>query len=102
MNYLDALDLRFPGAKVITHVIPGFPYAQRDCPFCERELGVVNAIHLQGDEEIYKAIMRCFNSQCGAFDEDAKKSYIKVYYSGEIALNMFELVLLRYAFEEKA
>jgi hypothetical protein len=83
-------------APVMSRVIPGYSYPERFCPYCERKVQVINAIHAEGDEEVYKAIMVCMNDECGAFDEPAKKAYLRVYYSCELAREMFEVVLLRF------
>lgn len=80
---------------VMAKIIPGFPYPPRFCPFCQRQLEVINAIHKTGEEEIFKAIMICENPECGAFDEEAKKAYARVYYSCTEAQHIFEAVLLR-------
>lgn len=80
---------------IIPRVIDGFPYPQRNCPFCERILEILNAVHLQGDEEIFKALMICRNPNCGVYDEPAKTAYLRVYYSSELALETFETTMLR-------
>jgi hypothetical protein len=67
-----------------------FPYTKRHCPFCERELTLVEAIHIQETPEDYKALFICFNNQCGAYDEDARQAYARVYYSSERAFHMLE------------
>jgi hypothetical protein len=89
------------GATFFPKVYPNFPYAQRFCRFCERELDVINALHNQDHPEIYKCIMICENPDCEAFDEEARKAYIRVYYSSEEALVLFESVFLRYQRIEK-
>lgn len=70
---------------LIGRKIPHFPYAERFCPFCERQLTLVEAIHVQEAPENYKALFICFNPDCGAYDEAARKAYARVYYSSELA-----------------
>lgn len=89
------------GAVVVPRVIENFPYPQRFCPFCEREITVVNAAHSIDEPIIYKCIYICDNPKCGAFDEEAKKAYARVYYSCEEALQAFETVMLKFRVEEK-
>lgn len=67
-----------------------FPYAQRFCPFCEKELTLVEAIHIQESLNDYKALFICFNKDCGAYDEEARQAYCRVYYSSNEAYQVLE------------
>ena len=67
--------------NLLSNVIKGFPYPAKKCPFCKGELQVVEAIHIKGQEEVFKALFICFNEKCGAYNEEASKAYVKVYYS---------------------
>lgn len=58
-----------------------FPYKELNCPFCERELTMVEAIHIESELEHYKALYICFNPECGAYDEAARRAYAKIFYS---------------------
>ena len=58
-----------------------FPYKELFCPFCERELTLIEAIHVENHLEHYKALHICFNKECGAYDEPARRAYAKIYYS---------------------
>lgn len=89
------------GRAILNRIIPGFPYVERFCPYCERLLDLENAIHLPGQEEVYKAVFMCHNTNCGAFDEEARKAYVKVYYSGNLAFRVFETTFLRVDWREQ-
>lgn len=78
---------------VPNRIIPGFPYVERYCPYCERLLKVYRAIHIQDMEEHYKAVLICDNPDCGAYDEETKEAYIRVYYSSEFAYKTLELIM---------
>lgn len=62
-----------------------FPYKELFCPFCEGRLTLVEAIHIEKELEHYKGLYICFNEKCGAYDEDARKAYVKIYYSSQEA-----------------
>lgn len=76
--------------------IDGFPYAERFCPFCERELTLEKAAHIAEEPMHYKALYLCHNPSCGAYDEDAGKAYARVYYSSQEAFEKLELTRLLY------
>ena len=67
-----------------------FPYPQRFCPFCERELSLMEAIHVQENLEDFKALFICLNNKCGAYDEAAGQAYSRVYYSSNEAYASLE------------
>lgn len=67
-----------------------FPYPARFCRFCERELQLIDAIHLQDEMESYKALYICLHDDCGAYDEDAGQAYARVYYSSQRAFENLE------------
>lgn len=67
-----------------------FPYPERHCPFCERELDLVEAIHLEHEPMHYKALFMCFNEECGAYEEEARQAYSRVYYSSQEAFDYLE------------
>jgi hypothetical protein len=67
-----------------------FPYPERFCPYCERELTLIEAIHIQDHLEHYKALYLCLNTECGAYDEAAGQAYARVYYSSNEAYNGLE------------
>lgn len=75
-------------------IIPGFPYAKRFCPYCERELQILKALHIMDQEEHYKAILICDSPLCDAHDEEARKAYLRVYYSSEFAYKALETVMI--------
>lgn len=77
----------------LNYVIKGFPYPTRFCPYCEEPTKVLRALHIQGEEEHYKAVMICDNPNCGAYDEEAKEAYVRVYYSTPYAHHMLETLL---------
>lgn len=89
-----AIDAR-TNSPILTHIIKGFPYPSRFCSYCERELEIINAIHYENNEEIYKCIFQCFNTECGSYDEEGNMSYLRVYYSNDLALELFETVFLK-------
>ncbi len=75
----------------IPRIINGFPYVERVCEYCRRDMKMVSAIHLSEDPKEYKALFVCFNEQCKAYDEEAQMAYKRVYYSSERAYKMLEL-----------
>lgn len=77
--------------EIASRIIPGFPYAERFCPYCDLPCVMTDAVHLQNTPEHYKALFICTNPQCGAHDEAARKAYARVYYSSEEAYYALEL-----------
>lgn len=90
----NAIDSK-TGVPILTATVKGFPYPERNCPFCEQELSVENAIHHPEHGEIYKCVYQCLNDQCGSYDEEAQSSYVRVYYSSDLALELFETLFLK-------
>jgi len=76
--------------QYIPRIIDKFPYPEKHCRFCTQELMLKSAVHIFDGEEIYKALYVCIFDHCPAYDEPAKKQYIKVYYSSEEALKKLE------------
>lgn len=76
---------------IAARVIEGFPYVDRHCPYCEQECSLTDAVHLMDTPEHYKALFICNNKKCGAYDEDARKAYARVYYSSQEAFDALEL-----------
>jgi hypothetical protein len=74
---------------ILGQVIKDFPYPIRICPFCFKNLVVVNAIHWQQDKYQYKALYFCKNYKCLAYDEGARKAYARVIYSSDDAYHYF-------------
>jgi len=78
------------------HILGGkikdFPYPDRSCPFCNKVLYVVNAIHVQEDKFQYKALYFCTNPNCSAYDEGARKAYARIVYSSEDAFQAFHRI----------
>lgn len=70
--------------------IEGFPYPEKYCPYCERELQLEAAVHSAEMPAHFKAVYVCLNGECGAYDEDARKCYVRVYYSSQDAHKAFE------------
>lgn len=81
------MELNILGGK-----IKDFPYPDRVCPFCNKLLYVVNAIHLHGDKFQYKALYFCTYAKCRAYDEGARKAYARIVYSSEDAFHAFHKV----------
>lgn len=79
---------------LLSYLRSNFPYPEKICPFCDNPLDPVNAIHDSDELYIYKVIYVCHHMNCPVFDEDAKKSYVRVYYSCREALDKFEGQLL--------
>ena len=90
----SAIDGR-TNTAVITQVISGFPYPERNCPYCERELSVENAFHAPEHEEVFKCLYQCLNTDCGAYDEDGSMAYVRVYYSCKLAYELYEDLFLK-------
>lgn len=61
--------------------LPGFDYPEKFCRFCEREMKLDQAAHVSQEPHLYKAVYFCLNNNCGAYDEAARKCYVRVYYS---------------------
>jgi hypothetical protein len=74
-------------------IIPGFPYAERECKYCFRPLKIWRAMHIFGEEEHYKAVMVCDRSDCTAYDEETKEAYVRVYFSSPYAHEKLSAVL---------
>lgn len=79
-------------AHILGGKIKDFPYPDRSCPFCNKILFVVNAIHLFQDKYQYKALYFCTNPKCRVYDEGARKAYARIVYSSEDAFNAFHRV----------
>jgi len=70
---------------IMGRLIQDFPYPVKTCPFCFKELKVVNAIHYENDVYHYKALYLDPNPRCPVYDEGARKAYARIYYSSEEA-----------------
>jgi hypothetical protein len=99
-NYIPGYDAK-TGDVILPHKYQDFPYPSRNCPFCEKELIVVNAIHATNEPYIFKAIYLCLDRNCGCFDLEARSAYSRVYYSCNEALEAFETIMLKYSIEVK-
>lgn len=64
---------------------PNFPYAEKFCSYCNKQMTLVKSYHLVESPQDYKAIYICYNPSCEAYDEPAQRAYVKVYYSSEVA-----------------
>jgi hypothetical protein len=78
-------------AGLIAQKRNNFSYKELFCPFCERELTIVEAIHIENHLEHYKGLYICFNPECGAYDYEARKAYVKIYYSSQEAYNTLDM-----------
>jgi hypothetical protein len=74
---------------ILGRVIPDFPYPEKVCPYCNKVLTVVNAIHYENDKYHFKALYLDPNPNCSVYDENAKRAYARVYYSSEEAFEYF-------------
>lgn len=74
---------------ILGKVIKDFPYPVKVCPYCFKELKVVNAIHWQGDDWQFKALYLDANPRCPVYDEGAMQAYARIYYSSEDAYEYF-------------
>ena len=74
---------------ILTKLIQDFPYPKKECPYCMKELKIVNAIHYPSDPYQYKALYLDPNPECPVYDEGARKAYAKLYYSSEDAYIAF-------------
>lgn len=84
--------LRAPG---IGRIIEGFPYAERYCAYCEELLSLSNAAHIYDAPEHYKAMLVCYNTECGYYDEECREAYVRVYYSSQMAYDKLEAIMLK-------
>ena len=80
---------------VMTYIIESFPYPERFCRYCEQQMEICNAIHLKDNEEVFKCIYQCYNDDCESYDEEGNMAYVRVYYSSELALQLYETVFLK-------
>jgi len=76
----------------VGRIIEGFPYPAKDCRYCYSQLILEQAVHVQGQEEVYKALFFCHNDDCPAYNEPARKQYAKVYYSCDEAFDRLEML----------
>lgn len=74
---------------ILGRVIKDFPYPVKTCPYCNKELTVVNAIHWEMDKYQFKALYLDPNPKCPVYDEGARKAYARIYYSSEDAFEAF-------------
>jgi hypothetical protein len=74
---------------ILGQIIKDFPYPTRTCPYCNKNLVVVNAVHWHEDRYQYKALYFCAYSKCPVYDEGAKKAYARIVYSSEDAAAYF-------------
>lgn len=72
--------------------IKDFPYPDRTCPYCNKILTVVNAVHLHTDKFQYKALYFCSNFECPVYDDGARKAYARIVYSSDDAYHAFHRV----------
>lgn len=84
------------GGVAIPHYIHGFPYPERDCPYCELPLILEKTCHIQENPEHYKAIYQCHNEKCVFLDNDGKYAYLRVYYSSDYAEEQLWKMLLKF------
>lgn len=89
------------GAVFFPKILKGFPYPTRHCPFCNEDCSIINALHVTDTPEIFKAIFMCENTKCNAYDLLERQCYLRVYYSCDEALELFETVFLRFERIEK-
>jgi hypothetical protein len=74
---------------IFGQLIKDFPYPVKMCPYCMREMKVVNAVHYEPDKYQYKALYLDPNPECPVYDEGARKAYARIYYSSEDAYIAF-------------
>lgn len=81
---------------LIEHRIPEFPYPEKSCIYCKKNMTLVKTLHFHEFPANYKAIYVCYNKSCPAFDEPAERAYVKVYYSNEYAAKHLDGILLHF------
>jgi hypothetical protein len=91
VNEIGSTDA-FGNSYIFGRLIDKFPYPSKSCPYCERKLVIVNAVHLIGDELHYKAVYIDGNINCPVYDKGAKVCYAKIYYSSDYAFENFHNV----------
>lgn len=74
---------------ILGKIIKDFPYPVKVCPYCLKELKIVNAIHWQGDDWQFKALYLDPNPKCPVYNEGAMQAYARIYYSSEDAFEYF-------------
>jgi hypothetical protein len=74
---------------IFGQLIKDFPYPVKVCPYCMKEMKVVNAVHYEPDKYQYKALYLDPNPSCPVYDEGARKAYARIYYSSEDAYIAF-------------
>jgi hypothetical protein len=83
MNNVPGLNSQNIPGLIMGRVIKDFPYPVKICPYCMKELKVVNAIHWEEDMYQFKALYLDPNPECPVYDEGARKAYARIYYSSE-------------------
>lgn len=96
---MGKLDQFFQG-NLLGKKIENFPYPEKFCRHCEREMSLERAIHMNELLD-YKALYICKNPNCPAFDFPAHKAHAHVYYSTPDAFKNLELHRIMYQREEK-
>jgi len=66
-----------------------FPYPEKLCPYCNKPLIAVNAIHSAENIYNFKVLYFDNNIDCPAYDEGARLAYARIYYSSQEAYNAF-------------
>lgn len=77
---------------IIGRIIKDFPYPTKICPYCFKELVIVNAVHWEQDPYQYKALYLDPNPECPVYDEGVRKAYARMYYSSQDAYAAFHNV----------
>jgi len=81
---------------LMEHRIQGFPYPEKFCVYCNKPMTLVKTLHVIDAAEHYKAIYVCYNASCEAYDEEAERAYVKVYYSSELAAENLDRIMLHF------
>lgn len=82
--------------NLLSKEIKGFPYPVRFCPYCEQELSLEKACHVDARQEVFKALYLCRNKECPASDDLEGKAYARVYYSSDEAYSILATHRLPY------
>lgn len=77
---------------ILGKIIEKFPYPKKECPFCGHTMNLVNAIHDEKDQYIFKGLYLDPNPDCKSYDSGSKLGYAKIYYSCDDAFKQFNNV----------
>lgn len=95
MNMMEISKEDMFSEDIPSRIIKGFPYPERFCRYCQRQLLIWKAFHLQDEIDQFKVAYICLNSECDSYDEEARDAYVRVYYSSNYAYEKLNFKLMK-------